>query len=444
MGRGIRAVVLAALCAAVLATPAEAGRGRKLTAAERDLEVESFDVVWTTIRDKHYDPALGGLDWEAIGGELRPRIERARTRAEARGVLRDLVGRLRQSHFQIIPAEVLEDMAQEVGEGSAGGDAGIDARVVGGKALVTSVAKGSPAERAGVLPGWEILRIGKFRAARLERIALEFEGRPHRELVLADAVLARLSGRIGERVTVRFRDGAGRPVRRDLVLAETRGARYRFGHVSNLHVWIETKRLEGNVGYVAFNGFLDPARVMPAFDEAMRSFLDAKGIVLDLRGNGGGMIPMAMGMAGWLIPEGDRYLGTLKLRETELKAIVSPRPETFAGPVAVLVDGLSVSCAEVLAGGLQDLGRARVFGTRTAGMVLGSSIEKLPSGDGFQYVFAGYVTSGGRKLEGAGVVPDVVAPPDRKALLAGGDPALDAASSWILRHGAETGEKENR
>ncbi len=444
MGHGIREVVLAAVCAALLASPAEARREPKLSAAERKLQVESFDRVFTTIRDKHFDPTLGGLDWGAIRDELRPRVERARTGDEARGVLRDLVGRLNQSHFQIIPAEVLEDMGREVGEGSVGGDAGIDARVVDGMALVTSVAPGSPADRAGVRPGWEILRIGSFRAKRLEKVAREFAGRPHRELVLAGSVLSRLSGRIGERVAVRFRDGSGREVRREMVLAEARGARYGFGHIANLHVWIETKRLPGEVGYVAFNGFLDPARVMPVFDEAMRSFLDARGVVLDLRGNGGGMLPMAMGMAGWLVASGDPYLGTMTLRDTELKAIVSPRPKTFAGPVAVLVDGLSMSCAEVLAGGLQDLGRARVFGTRTAGMVLGSAIEKLPSGDGFQYAFAGYVSRGGRKLEGTGVIPDVVVPPERAALLAGGDPALDAAVLWILNPAGEAGEKESR
>ncbi len=431
MKRPAHSVLFLALFLAAAPLPAQA-RGRNgLTEEQRRVELASFDSVWSTIRDKHFDPELGGLDWQRIREELRPKVERATSSGEARAVMRDLIGRLHQSHFQIIPAEVLEAMAQPVGEGSVGGDAGIDARVVGGRALVTSVTKGSPADRAGVRPGWEVLRIGRFRVSKLDEVAREFEGKPIREIVLADAVLSRLAGKIGDRVPVRFLDGSGHKVDIALTLSETRGARYRFGHVSNLHVWIDTRRLAGDVGYVAFNAFLDPARVMPAFDEAMRSFLDSKGIVIDLRGNQGGLLPMGMGMAGWLVPGEDRYLGTLTLRDAKLRAVISPRARTFEGPIAVLVDGLSVSCAEVFAGGLQDLGRARVFGTPTPGLALGSSLEKLPNGDGFQYVFADYVSRGGRRLEGAGVLPDVLAPPERAALLAGHDPALDAAVAWI-------------
>jgi carboxyl-terminal processing protease len=86
---------------------------------------------------------------------------------------------------------------------------------------------------------------------------------------------------------------------------------------------------------------------------------------------------------------------------------------------------------------LQDLGRARIFGTRTAGAALPSIVVKLPNGDGFQYAFANYISADGEALEGAGVEPDQPAPPSRDALLNGGDPALDAALEWIRSQAAE-------
>jgi carboxyl-terminal processing protease len=95
------------------------------------------------------------------------------------------------------------------------------------------------------------------------------------------------------------------------------------------------------------------------------------------------------------------------------------------------VDGASASTSEILAGGLKDIGRARIFGTRTAAAALPSSIEQLPNGDGFQYAQANYISEGGKPLEGLGVIPDVVAPLTREALLARGDPALDEALKWI-------------
>jgi carboxyl-terminal processing protease len=80
---------------------------------------------------------------------------------------------------------------------------------------------------------------------------------------------------------------------------------------------------------------------------------------------------------------------------------------------------------------MQDLKRARIFGTRTAGAALPSFIEKLPNGDGFQCATANYISEGGKPLEGIGVTPDVEAPPSRELLLRGQDAAVESAIHWI-------------
>ena len=147
---------------------------------------------------------------------------------------------------------------------------------------------------------------------------------------------------------------------------------------------------------------------------------------------------MAMGMAGWFLDKPDQLLGTLTMRDTILKFVVNPRAYTFSGPLAILVDGASASTSEILAGGLKDLGRARIFGTRTAAAALPSVFEMLPNGDGFQYAIANYISEGGKPLEALGVTPDVEAPLTREALLAGKDPALDAAIAWIKNQKPET------
>ena len=198
------------------------------------------------------------------------------------------------------------------------------------------------------------------------------------------------------------------------------------------HVWFDSSKAGGgNIGYVKFNIFLDPARVMNLFGEAVQSCKTCQGFIVDLRGNPGGIGAMATGMAGWFIDKPDQLLGTLFMRETKLKFVVNPRVYTFPGPLAILVDGASASTSEILAGGLKDLGRARIFGTRTAAAALPSVFEMLPNGDGFQYAIANYISEGGKPLEGLGVTPDVEAPLSRQALLAGQDPALDGAITWI-------------
>ena len=140
---------------------------------------------------------------------------------------------------------------------------------------------------------------------------------------------------------------------------------------------------------------------------------------------------MAMGLAGWFIDKPGQRLGTMYTRATPLNFVVNPRLPTFRGRVAILVDGTSASTSEIFAGGMQDLMRARLFGTRTAGAALPSFIDQLPNGDGFQCATANYVSEGGKALEGIGVAPDVMAPPTRELLLAGRDAALESALHWI-------------
>jgi carboxyl-terminal processing protease len=145
----------------------------------------------------------------------------------------------------------------------------------------------------------------------------------------------------------------------------------------------------------------------------------------------GGIVMMVPGIAGYFVPEKNVHMGTLQTRETELKLVIFPRLVQFAGPVAVLTDACSVSAAELLSGGLQAIGRARVFGMPTAGEALPAQMMRLPNGDGFLFVFADYQTPGDQRLEGDGVLPDEPVPYDRQTLLAGDDPMLAAAARWI-------------
>jgi carboxyl-terminal processing protease len=121
------------------------------------------------------------------------------------------------------------------------------------------------------------------------------------------------------------------------------------------------------------------------------------------------------------------------LRGASIKFALFPRPEPFLGPLAILVDGCSASTSEILAGGLMDLKRAHIIGTRTAGAALPSLFAKLPNGDGFQYAIANYISEGGQPLEGIGVTPDEEVKLTRHQLLEGQDAPLDAAITWIRK-----------
>src|SRR5579884_2330750 len=403
----------------------------QLTAAQRQLNIDSFEKVWITIRDKHWEKNPGGLDWHAVHEEFRPKIEQAQTMEQARAVLREMLGRLHETHFAIFPGGGVYDAVQEGVQGP--GSTGIDLRILDGEAVVTSVDPGSPAELAGVQRGWAIREVNGMPLGDAIRQLSSDPSIP--EITLTRAILARLSGPAGGKIRIGLAAAGDVPTTLQLALAEPRGIPAGFGNLPPQPVWIETKKLD-RTGYIRFNMFLDVVRVMNSFAKMIADCQDCDGLIIDLRGNPGGLGAMAMGMAGYLVNKPGLRLGTMYTRDTPLNFVINPRTPGFGGPVAVLLDGESASTSEIFAGGLKDLGRARVFGTRSAAAALPSVIERLPNGDGFQYAVANYISEGGRPLEGVGVQPDVEVKLTRQALLSGRDPVIDAALQWIKRETA--------
>jgi carboxyl-terminal processing protease len=378
--------------------------------------IASFEAVWSTIRDKHWEKNPGGLDWQAIHQEFRPRVERAATPEAAREIVREMLARLKQTHFAIFPSPLYQDLNATLG----GGWPGFEARVLEGHVIVT--------EGPAVKPGWEVDAVdGRAFGPLLEQ--LNADASVH-ELQRERAVTARLSGTVGERKKYLVTPGGSPAADIELALLPPRGQMAGFGNLAPQAVWFESKRLD-NTGYIRFNLFLDLTRLMPEFGDAVQKCARCDGIVIDLRGNAGGIGAMAMGMAGWLVDKPGQRLGTMYMRGATLNFVIIPRAEAYTGPVAVLVDGSSASTSEIFAGGLKDLGRARIFGTRTAGAALPSVITRLPNGDGFQYAVANYVSEGGQALEANGVIPDQEVKLTRETLLAGHDAVLDAALDWI-------------
>jgi carboxyl-terminal processing protease len=407
-----------------------AARGPALSAEQTAKNVESFEVVWKTVRDRHFDPKLGGLNWQAVHDDLRPKVERARTMAEARAVMSDAIGRLHQTHFEIIPSELESDL-ENPKEGP--GELGLDVRLVDGRVVVTRVPEGLAAAVAGVKPGWIVEKIdGKPVAEILKATEVAF-ARTGRMIPAYKiwTILSRLHARVGAVIGVDFLDEKDRPVHRDLTARAPEGVPATFGHLPTFYVHFATRRIERTVVYVSLNAFFDPVNVMKRFGEAIEAGRDTDGLIIDLRGNPGGLSLMSFAMGGWLVGKPGLKLGTLLTRDSSVNFTLFPRPHPYEKPVAILVDEISASTAEILAGGLKDLKRARVFGTRTPGAALPSMIVLLPNQDRFQFAIANYISAAGKPLEGEGVIPDVETPLTRAALLEGRDPAVEAAVRWI-------------
>jgi len=394
----------------------------------RELYQRTFEIVWSRVKERYYDPTFGGVDWDAVGERYRKRVEAVRTESELYGLLQQMLGELRRSHFHIYPPGTFiadEEPSEKLGS------VGLDVRVLGRQVVITRVRAGSPAERAGLRPGFVLRRVGDREVSSLLRqLAVGWEPPSRRRMRVARAVLAALEGEPGTWVRVRYQDERDRVrearVHRERIFGEWSE---RFGNLPPMPIEFEAKRL-GDVGYIRFNIFV--AGLMERVRAAIRDLSAAPALIVDLRGNPGGMGGMAAGIAGMLCGR-PTSLGTMTLRSGHLNLAVFPQPEAYAGIVVILIDAHTGSTAEILAAGLQELGRALVIGERSAGAALPSLLERLPTGALFQYAVADFQTPKGIAIEGRGVIPDIEVRLTRRALLHGRDPQLEAALREIAR-----------
>jgi carboxyl-terminal processing protease len=399
----------------------------------------TFERAWQIINDTHFDSTFNGVDWKALHDSLLPRARAATSTPALRAVINDMLERLGESHFSVVPAEIA-DTLNPADEGTTDGEVGIDSRLVDGAFLVTSVLAGSPADSAGVRPGWIIDSVGGQSTTRLLDRLRKMESRLPVELLAWRAVESRFEGTPGAAVEVAMRDGTDRPHHLRIVRRPAAAQPVKWGSFPTIFARATSRTLETPggrpVGYVWFNNWVAPLLVR--VDSAVDRNRGAAGMIMDLRGNTGGMGAMIMGVAGHFL-NARVSIGTFQTRRNRLEFVANPRrvspagvPVTpFAGPVAILVDEGSASASEVFAGGMQAIGRARVFGRTSAGAVLGASWDRLPNGDVLYHAIANFITPNGVRLEGRGVIPDEPTPLTRAALLAGHDPALEAALRWI-------------
>ena len=405
--------------------------GGLLVSAE--VRQETFDIVWRTVKEKHFDPTLGGLDWDKVREQYAPRAAAAKSNNEFYDVLRQMLGELHQSHFNIIPPEAIaEDDSRE----PRGGAIGIDLRLVEGQPTITRVEPGSRAANAGLRPGFIIKKVDDATADQVFGLfAKSNESQALRTLRITRAFLGRINGAPETTVRITYLDERDQPREVTIVRERLKGEMsQRFANFPPQYTEFEAKRLADGIGYIRFNIFV--ISLMERIRAAIRGMSDAPGIIIDLRGNPGGFGGMAPGIAGVLEKE-QVSLGTMHTRSDHTNFVAFPQAKAYLGPVVILTDGGSASTSEIFAGGLQELGRAIVVGERTVGAALPSYFQKLPTGALFQYAIADFKTPKGMLIEGRGVAPDVEVKLSRRSLLEGRDLQLDAAIEQIKKQSKE-------
>jgi carboxyl-terminal processing protease len=397
-----------------------------------NLHEKTFDIVWRTVNEKHFDPTFGGVNWEKVREDYKPRLASVKTDAELYQLLQQMLGELKQSHFNIIPPEAIPP--DNVREPQMGG-VGIELQMLDGQAVITRLEENSPAARAGIRTGFIIKQVDdtvveqviqKFEKARLSPAM--------KRLQTGRAVFDKVLGKPDTEVRLVYLDEQNR--RREITLQRERlkgEMSSRMGNFPPRYSEFEAKRIAHGIGYIRFNIFT--LNLLGRIQNAIREMSDVPGIIFDLRGNPGGVGAMATNIASGLESR-QVSLGTMKMREGKNEFRVSPQKNAYQGPVIILLDGRSGSTSEVFASGMQESGRAIIVGERSVGAALPSIIQKLPTGALLQCAIADFRTPKGILIEGRGVIPDVEALLSRSVLLKGRDPQLEAAIDQVQKRAA--------
>lgn len=155
------------------------------------------------------------------------------------------------------------------------------------------------------------------------------------------------------------------------------------------------------IGYVRITSFIDktPGEVRKALDK-FKEDKGLKGIVIDLRGNGGGLVEAAVDITGYFVPKGTEIVRTIGRDPSQERIYKTPRSPIFPDtPLAVLIDGGSASSSEIMAGSLQDLDRAVLIGSRSYGKGLVQNPAQLPYGALLKVTIAKYYLPSGRLIQ---------------------------------------------
>ena len=397
----------------------------------REIRIKTFEKVWNTVNDNHYDPTFGGVDWKKVRETYYPKAMAAVSAREFHGILGQMLGELKLSHFSILPSAAAIAAAQ-----NGRGVIGIELKMLDGEPVINRVDKDSAADKAGLKPGFSVSKIdGKGWGELTKELDVSLTARKvtdgTRKIYFERTIEGIINGKPGTTLNLEVLDADNQPKQFSIVRAVFAGEMSQaMGNFPPQEVVFESKMLPNNIGYIRFNMWIIPQ--MPKLRKAIREFAEARAIVFDLRGNPGGVGGMAPGIAG-LLADKKSSLGTMTMRSGPMEFIVYPQENPFNGKVVILDDHGSGSTSEVFAAGMQESKRAIVVGTTSAGAVLPSVFEKLPTGAIFQYAISDYRSPKNILIEGRGVIPDIEVKQTRTALLKGQDAQLDAAVNFILK-----------
>ena len=363
------------------------GSGDLITDPEHEVDLTLLWSVWKLLL-KHY----------IVVGDVRPT-------PLLFGAVRGLVRAVGDPYTTFMSPEENKDFRQALNGGLQGIGAQLTMRDE--QVIVVAPLKGSPAKRAGL---------------EADDIIIEVDGEPIDGLSL-DQVVHRIRGPKGTSLTIGV-------IREDH--PDTLSFTMKRDDIHVPSVEHELKKTQtGTVAYIAINQFGDGTtrEVTEALEGLLREA--PKGVIVDLRFNGGGYLEGAVEISSLFLSRG-KVVSVERRDASPQSFYVSGRPIAPTIPLVVIINRASASASEIVAGALQDYGRATIVGMKSFGKGTVQEVIDLPGGSSLRVTTSRWLTPNGRDLGKEGVEPNVVVDRTREDFDTGRDPQLEKAMEVLL------------
>lgn len=329
-----------------------------------------FDKTWKIIKKSYYDTEMNHQDWYRWKTHYQGKIK---TEEDLYVAVNTMLASLNDPYSKFMSKKEFEDLNSSIASKITG--IGVNIYSNAGKITVLNVIEGTPANTANIKNGDIIYAVNKK----------EVSG-----MTIADVA------------------GLVRGPENSMVeLTILRDDKKIIKNIKRKEIKIKTVKssVEKNIGYIQIMSFIG-STTSNEFLEALEKTKKTDGLIIDLRGNPGGLLPNAVFIANLFIPEGkivsvvgrNGYKQDLSAQKTNF---------TVNKPLVVLIDNSSASASEILSGALKDYKKAKLVGTTTYGKGMVQEVIALPNETGLNLTIAKYLTPNGTDINKKGIAPDV-------------------------------------
>jgi carboxyl-terminal processing protease len=364
----------------------------------RQAAIDLYHEAWEMIDTEFYDHQFNGQKWIRWKNHYDPLIQ---DEEDAYVAIQTMLASLNDDYTRFLPPREMKEQSMSIDSKLYG--VGIQIFVKSQKLVVASPLEGTPAAKAGIQPKDEIMFIdGKTTAGMSVEDAADLIRGPEDTPV---------------RLTIK---------RGDKTFSVTLN-REEIKIKSVFTKEIKDKR----IGYVRLSSFISET-AFQEMKEAIRNMASKGALIVDLRGNYGGLLTNAVDISDMFLDEGG--IVSIVDQEKEVEAFDAKPGQAFRKPMVVLIDGGSASASEIMSGALKDNHRATLIGTKTFGKGLVQKINMLSNESGMNITISKYLTPNGTDINKKGIQPDILVPYTEKDFYKDQDPQLDKAIQFLQSH----------